>query len=270
MPALGVAGREEGAPGLGGANLFEPEDAVVAAAVAARRDQVVVSVLVNVEDDELVEHAAHAAGNVVPGPQGGRVAGVLEPSQAAGHAGGGLVLAVAVARPRVHWHGDGGQNRLRPARVDQRIPFDLEQGDLFEREGVGHRLAFRLLRALVRRDRFEPAVLIEIGQVDADPGSPPRRHGGNQPRPITLPNALARVLEVDQVVQLARHENVEQAVAVHVADCDVLGSRRLLAVREVDAGPAARIAAAEVDRPGTDSLVAAEPSSGAINRTSRP
>ena len=49
------------------------------------------------------------------------------------------------------------------------------------------------------------------------------------------------------MVELARHQHVEQTVVVHVADGDVLGRGRLLAPGQGDAGPAVGIVAPEVE-----------------------
>ena len=77
-----------------------------------------------------------------------------------------VAVAIQVDRPRVHWHGDRRQHRLGPTRIDQGIAVDPEQGHLFEREGVRHRLALRLLRPRVRR--AGPATRTVASEVEPD------------------------------------------------------------------------------------------------------
>ena len=155
---------------------------------------------------------------------------VLEPEDPLLHARAAddveIAVAVEIERLRVDGDDDAGQLVLDPGVAVERIVGDGEPRDRVLLGGA----AGRVLAALVRGDHLGPAVGIEVREEDPDVGPAVERRGRNDPPPPRGPALLARVLEVDQVRELARHHDVRIAVAVHVADGHVLGRASLLAL----------------------------------------
>src|SRR5690606_5959028 len=104
----------------------------------------------------------------------------------------------------------------------ERVADDLEERDRRRRLVDG-----RTLRALVRRGDLEPAVTVQIGEKYTNERAAIACDGRNQSLPVAAARAgAARILEIDEVCELAGDDHVEIAVAVEVADRDVLGGRR--------------------------------------------
>ena len=105
----------------------------------------------------------------------------------------------------------------------------------------------RVLGAFVRRYDLWPAVAVQIRQEHADERAAIARVARDQAVPARRSHRAAGVLEINEVRELARDDDVRKAVAVDVADRDVFGRTCLGPFREGHERPDGRVGAAEGD-----------------------
>ena len=162
----------------------------------------------------------------------GAIAGVLEPEHPCLAPGPGHHVQVAVTievdRLGVDRDDDPRELVLDPPVPIQRIG---RQGEVGDRVGLG-RATRRVLGPLVRGHDLGPPIAIEVGGPDADERPAVQGDGRDDPLPSRRARVGARVLEVDQVRQLAGHDDVQIPVAVHVGDRHILGGTHLLALTQ--------------------------------------
>ena len=155
-----------------------------------------------------------------------------------------VAIAVQVHGPCVLRNAEGAEFHLSPPRGRQRIAHHLKQRHRRLPSVVAF---FWVLRPLVRGGYLEPAVAVEVGEKDAQPGTPPLGSRQDQVRPSALPRDRAGILEIDEMREFRCHHHIGPPIAVHVANGCILrcSGKRSLGQRHVV--PFMRAGAAESD-----------------------
>ena len=155
--------------------LVQPKHTVIVAVVAARRNEINIPVVIDIDWNEGVEHAALAAGDVVTFPALRRVRRVLEPGNPPDRIRRGHFVAVFVAWPAAV-ASDDNVGPFVAVDIGNRNPRGMIRSDrtyMVDRPGLSGiaRLCepkYRALRFQRDGDDIQTAVGIEIEEIEVE------------------------------------------------------------------------------------------------------